>query len=275
VLSALAGRTDVPVPRPVALCTDDAVIGTWFYVMEHVDGRIFWDPTFPEVPRAERRACYDAMNDALARVHRVDWQAAGLADFGRPARYLERQIARWAGQYAGDEAAGRVPAMDRLIEWLRANVPPGDESAVVHGDYRCDNLVFHPAEPRVVAILDWELATIGHPLADFAYHLMVYRLPSLAFPGLAGVDVRAAGLPTEAEYVAAYCRRTGRDGIPRLDFYLAFCMFRLAAIFHGIRGRVIRGTAVGANAQAYARHVEALAELGWAQAEVAMRAPAG
>jgi aminoglycoside phosphotransferase (APT) family kinase protein len=265
VLAALA-NTDVPVPRPLALCTDAAVIGTWFYVMAHVEGRIFWDPTFPDVPRTERRQYYQAMNQAIASLHRLDFRAVGLGDFGKPTDYLARQIARWSKQYLEDEAAGRVAELDRLIEWLRANTPSGEEAAIVHGDFRCDNLIFHPTEPRAIAILDWELATIGHPIADFAYQLMIYRLPSLAFPGLAGVDLTKEGLPSEDDYVASYCQRTGRDGIADRDFYIAFCIFRLAAIFHGIRGRVIRGTAVGAKAQEYARHVETLAALGWAQA---------
>lgn len=271
VIGALGATGEVPVPRALALCQDESVIGTTFYVMSHVAGRVFWNPRFPEVPREQRRAYGEALTDAIARVHRVDWRAAGLADFGKPAQYLERQLARWGRQYREDEAAGRVETMDRLIDWLGANVPPGDDASVVHGDYRCDNVIFDPEAPRVAAILDWELATLGHPLADFTYYLMVYRLPPLAFPGLLGVDLEAEGLPTEAEAVAAYCRRTGRDCIPALDYYMAFSMFRLAAIFHGIRGRVIRGTAASARAQEYARHVEALAELAWAQVERARR----
>jgi aminoglycoside phosphotransferase (APT) family kinase protein len=272
VIGALGREGSAPVPAALALCTDDSVIGTMFYVMSCVDGRVFWDPRLPEVPRAARRAYAEAAVDALARVHAVDWRAAGLEDFGKPAQYLERQISRWGKQYAADEAAGRVPAMEKLIDWLGANVPPGDDASVVHGDYRLDNVMFDPSGPRVRAILDWELATLGHPLADFTYYLMVYRLPTLAFPGLLGVDLEAEGLPGEAEVVETYCRRTGRDGIPALDYYMAFAMFRLAAIFHGIRGRVLRGTAASEKAREYARHVETLADLGWAQAERAMRA---
>lgn len=267
VIGALSSTGTVPVPRALALCTDDSVIGTAFYVMSHVAGRVFWNPRFPEIPREQRRAYGESLTAAIASVHRVDWRAAGLADFGKPAQYLERQLTRWGRQYREDDAAGRIDTMDRLIDWLGANVPPGDDASVVHGDYRCDNVIFDPVEPRVAAILDWELATLGHPLADFTYYLMVYRLPSLAFPGLLGVDLEAEGLPTEAEAVAAYCRHTGRDGIPALDYYMAFSMFRLAAIFHGIRGRVIRGTAASARAQEYARHVETLAELAWTQVE--------
>lgn len=267
VIGALGATGEVAVPRALALCTDDAVIGTAFYVMSHVEGRVFWNPRFPDVPREQRRAYGEALTDAIARVHRVDWRAAGLADFGKPAQYLERQLSRWGRQYREDDAAGRIPAMDRLIDWLGANVPPGDDAAVVHGDYRCDNVIFEAAAPRVAAILDWELATLGNPLADFTYYLMVYRLPSLAFPGLLGVDLAAEGLQTEAEAVGAYCRRTGREDIPALDYYMAFSMFRLAAIFHGIRGRVLRGTAASPRAQEYARHVETLADLAWAQVE--------
>jgi aminoglycoside phosphotransferase (APT) family kinase protein len=270
VLVALA-NTEVPAPQPLAICTDTEVIGTWFYVMSHVEGRIFWDPRLPDVVSAERRGYYDAMNHAIASLHRLDFRAVGLSDFGKPTAYLARQISRWSKQYWDDPASGRVADLDRLIDWLQQNTPAGDEAAIVHGDFRCDNLIFHPTEPRVLAILDWELATIGHPLADFAYQLMIYRLPSLAFPGLAGVDLTKEGLPSEDEYVASYCRHTGRDGIPNRDFYIAFCVFRLAAIFHGIRGRVLRGTAVSVKAREYARHVETLAALGWAQAEQAMR----
>ncbi|MGH8310559.1 MAG: phosphotransferase, partial [Steroidobacteraceae bacterium] len=172
-----------------------------------------------------------------------------------------------AKQYREDTAAGRIAAMDRVIEWLSAHIPPGEEASVVHGDYRCDNVIFHPTEPRVLAILDWELATIGHPLADFGYHLITYRMPPIGIAGLAGRDLAALNIPSESQYVEAYCRRTGRDDIPHLDFYLAFSFFRLAGIFHGIRGRVVRGTAVNARAREYAKHVETIAELAWQQAE--------
>jgi aminoglycoside phosphotransferase (APT) family kinase protein len=271
VIAALGQHSSVPVPEALALCTDEAVIGTWFYVMSWVDGRTFLDPSLPQVPRSERPIYAEAAVDALARVHAVDWRAAGLEDFGRPAHYLERQITRWAKQYASDEAAGRVPVMERLIDWLGRNVPPGEDASIVHGDYRLDNLMFDRSCPSVRAILDWELATLGHPLADFAYYLMVYRLPTLAFPGLLGVNVDAVGLPGEADLVATYCRLTGREGIPALDYFMAFGMFRLAAIFHGIRGRILRGTAASVKSVEYARQVEAIAELGWGQAEHAMR----
>ena len=272
VISAL-GVQGFPVARTFGLCTDPAVIGTEFYVMEFVAGRIFWEPSLPEVPVTERAACFDAMNDTIARLHAVDPVAAGLADYGKPGDYVARQIGRWSRQYLGDEAAGRVPAMDRLVEWLPANVPAdgNNEARVIHGDFRCDNMIFHPTEPRVLAVLDWELSTLGHPLADFAYHLMMYRMPAELGTGLAGLDLAALGIPSEHEYVAAYCRRTGRTGIPHLDFYVAFNLFRLAAIIHGIKGRLSRGTASSAHAGKMIASLEPLADLAWAQAERSAR----
>jgi aminoglycoside phosphotransferase (APT) family kinase protein len=269
VITALGLHTDVPVPRTYALCADDAVIGTWFYVMEHVDGRIFWDPSFPDVPLPQRRAHALALCDALARLHRVRPEAAGLADYGKAQGYVARQIARFAKQYQEDTAGGRVPAMERLIDWLPRNAPAQEPpAAVVHGDYRADNVVFHPTEPRVVAILDWELSSLGDPLADFAYHLMAYRMPSLTVPMLGDRDPVALGLPDEAGYLRHYEQVTGFDVDRReLEFYLAFGMFRLAGIFHGIRSRVVRGTAVSARAREYAGFTDAIADLAWAQAQ--------
>jgi aminoglycoside phosphotransferase (APT) family kinase protein len=273
VLSAL-GKTGFPVPRVHGLCLDEAVIGTPFYVMDMVEGRIFWEADFPQVGREERPAYFDAMNATIARLHGIDPDAAGLGDYGKPGNYFERQIGRWSKQYLGDVKAGRVPAMDRLVEWLPRNIPTGagEEARIIHGDFRCDNMIFHPTEPRVLAVLDWELSTLGHPLADFAYHLMVYRMPAGISTGLAGLDLAALNIPSEQAYVAAYCRRTGRDGIPNLDFYIAFNMFRLAAIVHGIKGRLARGTAASAHADRMAASLEGLAELAWSQAE---RAAAG
>jgi aminoglycoside phosphotransferase (APT) family kinase protein len=269
VITALGLRTDVPVPRTYALCTDDTVIGTWFYVMEHVDGRIFWDPSFPDVPREQRRAHSLALCDALARLHRVRPETAGLADYGKAQGYVARQIARFAKQYQEDTAGGRVPSMERLIEWLPRNAPAREPpAAVVHGDYRADNVVFHATEPRVVAILDWELSSLGDPLADFAYHLMAYRMPSLTVPMLGDRDPVALGLPDEAGYLQHYEQVAGVDVDRRdLEFYLAFGMFRLAGIFHGIRSRVVRGTAVSARAREYAGFTDAIADLAWAQAQ--------
>jgi aminoglycoside phosphotransferase (APT) family kinase protein len=268
VLTALHG-VDFPVPRVYGLCTDNDVVGTWFFVMDHVEGRIFWDLTLPEVSREQRPGYFDAMNATLARLHCIDYRAIGLAEYGRPGNYLERQIARWSKQYLGDVEAGRDPHMDRLIEWLPAHLPPGDETGIVHGDFRIDNMIFHPNEPRVLAVLDWELSTLGHPLADFTYNLMMYRMPPQITAGLEGADLAALNIPSESEYVAAYCRRTGRGDIAHLDFYLAFNFFRFAAIAHGIKGRLARGTASSANAARMAETVPVLAELAWRQAETA------
>ncbi|WP_419816023.1 phosphotransferase [Glacieibacterium sp.] len=268
VITALYGA-GFPAPRTFGLCTDDAVIGTWFYVMDCVEGRIIWDNTFPDVSRADRPLYFDAMNATIAQLHNLDPVAIGLGDFGKPGNYFARQIGRWSKQYLEDSDAGRVPSMDRLVEWLPANIPDdGDETRVVHGDYRCDNMIFHPTEPRVLAVLDWELSTLGHPLADFSYHLMMYRMPPTATAGLMGFDLPALNIPSEEDYTAAYCARTGRTGgIPNIDFYVAFNMFRLAAIIHGIRGRVVRGTAASAHAKKTAEGVEMLADHAWAQAE--------
>jgi aminoglycoside phosphotransferase (APT) family kinase protein len=266
VISAL-GRQGFPVARAYGLCLDEEVIGTAFYVMEMVEGRIFWEADFPQVAREERPAYFDAMNAVIAQLHRIDPEAAGLGDYGKPGNYFERQIARWSKQYLGDVEAGRVAAMDRLVEWLPGNIPPGEEEArIIHGDFRCDNMVFHAARPEVLAVLDWELSTLGHPLADFTYHLMVYRMPAGVSTGLAGLDLAALNIPSEADYVAAYCRRTGRDGIENVDFYMAFNMFRLAAIVHGIKGRLVRGTASSAHAGKMASSLEPLAERAWEQA---------
>lgn len=266
VLSAL-GTVGFPVAHVHGLCTEDSVIGTWFYIMDCVEGRIIWDSRLPEVPREQRRAYYDAMNETIARLHMIDPVAVGLSDFGRPGSYFERQIGRWSKQYLEDVDAGRDDNMDRVIEWLNANTPPGDEVAIVHGDYRIDNMIFHPTEPRVLAVLDWELSTLGNPVADFVYHAMMYHMPAdVLAAGLAGVDVAALGLPTEAEYVAAYCKRTGRDGIANYPFYMAFNFFRLAAIFHGIKGRVVRGTAASAHARERVKHFPLLAQIAWERA---------
>ncbi len=267
VLASL-GAVGFPVAHVYGLCTDEAVIGTWFYVMHCVEGRILWDTGFPDVPRDDRPLYFAAMNRTIAQLHGLDPVALGLADYGRAGNYFERQIARWSRQYAADEIAGCDSHLDRLIEWLPANIPAGDETTLVHGDFRCDNMVFHPTEPRVIAVLDWELSTLGHPLGDFAYHLMMYRMPSMVIAGLVGADVAAANIPSEADYVADYCRNTGRSCIPEreLNFYIAFNMFRLAAIIHGIKARAIRGTASSAHAAEMIKFLAPLAELAWAQA---------
>ena len=201
------------------------------------------------------------MNATIAALHQVDCQAVGLGDYGRPGNYFERQIGRWSKQYVEDVAAPRDPNMDALVDWLPTAIPPWDETAIVHGDFRCDNLIFHPTEPRIVAVLDWELSTLGHPLADFAYHCLMYRMPADRFAGLGGEDPEALGLPSERAYVATYCQRTGRSGIANWDFYIAFNFFRLAAILHGIAGRVARGNASSAQARERAAQFPELARL--------------
>lgn len=260
VLAALA-TTGYPVAKVYGLCTDDSILGSWFYVMELVEGRIFWDATFPGVSALERPAYFDAMNATIARLHMVDYTALGLEDFGKPGNYFARQLSRWSRQYLEDTDAGRNPDMDRLVEWLPANIPEGDETSIVHGDFRCDNMIFHPTEPRILAVLDWELSTLGHPLADFAYHAMMYQMPPHVVAGLAGADLAALNIPGEETYVDAYCRRTGRESIPGWNFYIAFNYFRLAAIFHGIKGRAIRGTAASAHAKDRAASFPILAAL--------------
>ena len=228
-----------------------SVIGSAFYIMSLIEGRVFWDASFGEVPLPERAAYYDEMNRVIAALHAVDYQAAGLGDYGKPGNYFARQIGRWSRQYHEDELAGRDADMDAVVAWLPTAIPEGDETSIVHGDFRCDNMIFHPTEPRILAVLDWELSTLGHPLADFAYHAMMYRMPPDIVAGLGGADPVALGLPSEADYIAAYCARTGRESIANWDFYVAFQFFRLAAIFHGIKGRVLRGNA--SNVQAAAR----------------------
>ena len=266
ILTGLA-KADFPVPKVHGLCEDDAVIGTWFYVMDMVEGRIFWDATLSDLPRVERTPIFDAMNETIARLHMIDYPAVGLADYGRPGNYLERQINRWSKQYFDDPDAGRDPNMDRLIEWLQANMPPDDPPSIIHGDFRIDNMIFHPTEPRVLAVLDWELSTLGNPAADFAYNAMMYRMPPHIVAGMGGADIEALGLPSEEDYLAAYCHRTDRDGMPAYNFYMAFNFFRLAAIFHGIKGRVIRGTASSAQAQERVQVLPELMALAWAQTE--------
>jgi aminoglycoside phosphotransferase (APT) family kinase protein len=267
VLGAL-GSVGYPVAHVHALCADADVIGTPFYVMDLVEGRVFWDATFAQVPRAERAAYFDAMNAAIADLHAIDPVAIGLADYGHPGDYFARQITRWSGQYRADTEAGRDPDMDRLIDWLQHNVPEGDDdTGIIHGDFRCDNMIFAATEPRILAVLDWELSTLGHRGADFAYHTMMYRMPPHIVAGLGGADAGALGLPSEDEYVAAYCARRGLPGLPKHDFYVAFNFFRLAAIFHGIKGRVLRGSAASAQARQRVEVLPELMQLAWAQAE--------
>ena len=263
VLCAL-DHTGVPVPRPRLLCDDAAVIGTPFYVMDYVAGRVFWDLDLPELAAAERLAVYDAMNEGIATLHQVDVGAAGLGDFGRPGGYVARQVGRWTKQYRASETAP-IAAMDRLIDWLPAHLPDDEETCIVHGDYRLDNMIFAAEEPRLLAILDWEISTLGHPVADFAYHCMPYRLPPETGRGIAGLDLARLGIPEEQDYRARYCRRTGRTSLPDWEFYLAYNMFRLAAILQGIAGRARDGTAANENAVATGLMARPLAEAAWAQ----------
>jgi aminoglycoside phosphotransferase (APT) family kinase protein len=262
VISALAG-TGVPVPRAHALCEDPEVVGTPFYIMEYVAGRIMSDPALPDLTPDERSRIYDHMGEVLARLHTLDGQALGLGDFGRPGNYYARQIHRWTAQYRASETE-TIEAMEHLIQWLPAHIPADDRTTVVHGDFRLGNTIVHPTEPRLVAVLDWELSTLGHPLADLAYNCLPYRLSPVEFDGFFGEDLAKLGIPSEEEYLAAYCRRTGRDSIPDWDFYIAFAMFRLAAIAQGIMGRVIAGTANAPNARQRGARARPLAARGWA-----------
>ncbi len=262
VQQALAG-SGVPVAPMRLLCDDPKVTGTMFYVMDHVPGRVFANRALPGVSPADRAAMYDDMNRVLAALHAVDWAAAGLTGYGRPEAYVARQIDRWTRQYVAS-AMDSVPEMNHLIAWLPAHAPAADETSIVHGDYRLGNLIFHPAEPRVVAVLDWELSTIGHPLADLAYNCIPWRLP-VETEGLA--DITVPGLPDEASYVAAYCRRTGRTGVPELDFFIVFSLFRWAAIAAGVYRRALDGNAADAGALNIGTKFRALAEAAWVLAE--------
>jgi aminoglycoside phosphotransferase (APT) family kinase protein len=257
VMSALSS-TNVPVPSTYLCCDDPSIVGTPFFLMEFLDGRIFWTSDLPQVERKDRCAYFEAMNDTIAALHSVDYAAIGLSDYGRPGNYVARQLNVWTRQYRAS-AIEEIPEMERLIEWLPEALPDNDETAIVHGDFRLDNLVFHPTESRIIGILDWELSTLGHPLVDFAYHCLPYRLPGHVFNGMRGRDVESLGLPSEADYVQRYCRKTGREGIEHLDYYVVFSLFRLAAIAQGIRGRLRDGTAASKQAAQMASYVRPLA----------------
>jgi aminoglycoside phosphotransferase (APT) family kinase protein len=262
VISALRD-TDVPVPEAYVLCEDDSVIGSMFYVMEYKEGRILWDPALPEAAdNSERAAIYDAMNQTLAALHNVDVDAVGLSDFGRPGNYFERQVSRWSKQYRASETR-HIEAMETLMKWLVENMPADDGAvSLVHGDYRLDNMMFHPTEPRVIAVLDWELSTLGHPLADLANQCMAWMLPREGgIKGLAGVDRGSLGIPTDEQYIARYCERTGRTGIDNWNFYVVFSLFRLAAILQGIVKRAQIGTASSSEADARGEMVIPLADM--------------
>ena len=268
VISALAA-SGIPVARTHCLCLDETVIGTPFYVMDFVDGRIFWDPLLPGMAASLRRAIFTETNRVMAALHGVDFAVIGLADYGRPGNYLARQIDRWTRQYQAS-VTEPIDAMDRLIEWLPSHIPPGDRTALVHGDFRLDNMIFDPGEPKVLAVLDWELSTLGDPLADFGYHLMAWRLAPHEFRGLRGCDFGALGIPDEDEYIAMYLRANPAVAPPAAadwDFYMAYNMFRMAGILQGVLARALAGNAASAQALEAGRRARPLAELGWQQVE--------
>ncbi len=269
VMCALA-RTDVPVAQMFLLCDDESVIGRAFYVMQFVEGRVLWEQSLPGFTRDGRAEVYDEMNRVIAALHSVDAGAVGLADFGKPGNYFQRQLGRWSKQYIASQLQA-IPEMDRLIDWLPAHLPASalDESqvSIVHGDYRLDNLIFSANEPRIAAVLDWELSTLGHPLADFSYHCMAWHIPPGTFRGIGGLDHAALGIPSERDYVRRYCERTGRADPDAVmadwNFYLASNLFRLAAITQGIAKRVVEGTAASAQARATGDATLALAQMAW------------
>ena len=264
--------TGFPVAKPHVLCEDDSVIGTAFYVMDYVEGRVLWDPALPGMTRAQRAAIWDEQNRVISQLHLIDYRAVGLEEFGKPGNYIGRQVERWSKQYRASETQ-RIEAMDNLIGWLPKNIPPEAGTSVVHGDFRLDNTIFHPSEPRILAVLDWELSTLGDPLADFAYHCMSWHIPPDKFRGIAGLNIQELGIPGEAEYVSWYCKRTGRKSIDpsHWDFYLAYNLFRIAAICQGIAKRVLDGTAASTFAQEAASKTVPLAQLGWQQVEKILR----
>jgi len=267
VLRALLD-SDVPVPRVLHFCADDAVIGTPFYVMEYLPGRILRDPLLPDMDAAERGAIYDAMNDVLARLHNLDWAAAGLEDYGKPDNYITRQVALWSRQYEASKT-GDVPAMDELMNWLPGNIPADTSTSIVHGDFRLENLMFDEEEPKVIALLDWELSTLGHPLSDLAFNCMTYHLPcdNKIARGFVGTDAVSLGIPSENDYVSAYCERTGREGIADWAFFMAFSLFRTAAIQQGVYARALKGNASSETAHLFGKTFPVVAEQGWALVE--------
>ena len=277
VMQALS-QTDVPVAKMHLLCTDESIMGRAFYIMEFVEGRVLWDQALPGMSASQRAAHYDELNRVLAALHQVDVQSVGLSEYGKPGNYFERQIGRWSRQYAASVTTP-IEAMDRLIDWLPAHIPPGarddSEVSVVHGDYRLDNVIFHPEEPRILAVLDWELSTLGHPLADFSYHCMSWHIPHHLGRGMGGLNPKPAGIPKEADYIARYGQRTGRVNLQALredwNFYLAYNLFRIAAILQGIAKRAVEGTASNAQARAAGDGARPLAELAWDFAQRASR----
>jgi aminoglycoside phosphotransferase (APT) family kinase protein len=275
VMRGLAG-TAVPVPEMLVLCEDESVIGRAFYIMEFIAGRILWDQTLPGMEPRERQAIYAEMNRVISALHLVDFAAQGLAAYGRPGNYFERQIARWSKQYLAS-VTQPIPEMDQLIAWLPHHIPDMAKSetmvSIVHGDFRLDNLIFHPTEPRILAVLDWELSTLGHPLADFSYHAMAWNIPPGSFRGIAGIDVEALGIPTQTDYIRMYCENTQLTSPDVLkadwNFYMAYNMFRIAAILQGIAKRVEAGTASSAQAVSSGAGAKPLAQLAWKFAQQA------
>ena len=257
--------TGVPVPETFAFCENESIVGTAFYIMDYVEGRVFRSPFAHEAAGAgERAAIYDSMNDTLARIHLVDWEAKELSDFGKPGNYMARQVGRWTKQYHASQT-DRIESMDNLINWLQDNIPKDDNTSIVHGDYRLENMIIHPTEPRVAAVLDWEISTLGHPHADLAYNCMTYHIPEFGNikMSLMGVNLKELGIPGEEEYLASYCRRTGMQGIPNWEFFLAFSIFRLAAIVQGVYKRGLDGNASSENAMSYGEFTRFLAHNGW------------
>jgi aminoglycoside phosphotransferase (APT) family kinase protein len=271
VISALRG-SDVPVAAAHLLCEDESLAGAMFYVMDHVEGRSFWDPSLPDVAAADRGAVYTELRRVIAALHALDHEALGLRDFGKPGNYFARQVARWSRQYRASETRP-IPAMDSLIEWLPQNLPAERATALLHGDYRLDNVIFHPTEPRILAVLDWELSTLGDPIADFAYHTLTWHLPSVPFRGLADRDLAALGIPAEPHYRAAYFAATGLSQPTEREWntYLAYSLFRVAAIRQGIMKRVVDGTASSPHARAAGSLARPVAELALAFAQQADR----
>jgi aminoglycoside phosphotransferase (APT) family kinase protein len=264
-------RAGFPAARQYALCTDESVIGRAFFVMEFVDGRVLWDPALPGMTPDQRGAIYDELNRVIGALHLIDYDAIGLGDFGKPGNYFGRQIERWTRQYQAS-ATETIAAMDQLIDWLPRHIPAGEDTAIVHGDFRLDNVIFHPTEPRILAVLDWELSTLGHPAADFSYHCLSWHSAPGQFRGIAGLDLEALGIPSQHDYIAAYCARTGKTLREQdFNFYLAYNLFRLAGILQGIMKRYVDGTAASAQAQETGKAARQMAELGWTYACAAQR----